>query len=211
MFSIGVDLGQRRDFSAVAVIQRVPSRAPAFDALAWRPAEPPEAHWLVRHLERLPLGTPYTEVAARVVAIARHPQLRGRCQLVVDATGVGLPVVEMLRAARPECAIAAVWITGGNAERFDGKLWRVPKLDLLARVQTLLEQKRLRIASGMREAGTLVRELLNIASVRRPAGSLQIGARGAEEHDDLTLAVALALWAGRRPQAGEQGRRLPCA
>ncbi|MGA7240806.1 MAG: hypothetical protein WBY44_34300 [Bryobacteraceae bacterium] len=75
-------------------------------------------------------------------------------------------------------------------------------------MQTLLETKRLRILRGMRESGTLVRELMHVQSARRPSGALKIGAQGAEEHDDLTLAVALAVWAARLPTAGEQPRRL---
>jgi hypothetical protein len=89
-----------------------------------------------------------------VVELAQHQVLRGDCRLVVDATGVGMPVVDMLRASRPGCEIAAVLITGRQGERFDGKVWHVPKLDLLARLQGLLEQKRLRIARRMRESGT---------------------------------------------------------
>ena len=69
--------------------------------------------WVVRHLERMPLGTAYTAVTARVVELAQHKALVGNCRLVVDATGVGMPVVDMLRAARPGCEIAAVLITGG--------------------------------------------------------------------------------------------------
>ena len=32
--------------------------------------------------------------------MARHPELSRGCGLVVDATGVGAPVVEMMRAER---------------------------------------------------------------------------------------------------------------
>ena len=119
-----------------------------------------------------------------------------------------MPVVDMLRASEPGCAIAPVWITGGQSERFDGKVWHVPKLELLARLQTLLETRRLRIMRRMREAGTLVRELSNVKSAARPSGRLKVGAEGSGEHDDLVLAVALAVWRGRMPAAGEQPRRL---
>ena len=40
----------------------------------------------------------------------------GQCELVVDATGVGAPVVDMLRAAGLGCDISSVTITGGEKE-----------------------------------------------------------------------------------------------
>lgn len=61
----------------------------------------------------------------------------------------------------------------------------------------------------MSESGTLVRELIDIRSAHRPTGRLKIGAQGAEAHDDLALAVALAVWAGRPAPAGAQNKRLP--
>jgi hypothetical protein len=209
VFSIGVDLGQRRDFSAVAVVERVETAGYGFDHLHWMSrAEGMPDEWVVRHLERMALGTSYTAVSAQIVELAQHPALREDCRLVVDATGVGMPVVDMLRAARPGCEMTPVLITGGQGERFDGKVWHVPKVDLLARLEGLLEQKRLRIARRMRESGTLVRELMDIKSARQASGRLKVGAEGAGEHDDLALAVALAVWVGRKGKVGEQRRRL---
>jgi hypothetical protein len=66
-----------------------------------------------------------------------------------------------------------------------------------------------RIFSQRREAGTLGRELLDIKSARRASGRLKVGAEGAGEHDDMALAVALAVSVGRRAATGEQSRRLP--
>ena len=54
---------------------------------------------VLRHVERVPLGTPYPEVVERVRELVTHDELAGRCALAVDATGVGAPVVDMLRAA----------------------------------------------------------------------------------------------------------------
>jgi hypothetical protein len=70
---------------------------------------------------------------------------------------------------------------------------------------SLLEQKRLRIARRMRKTGMLVRELVNVRVLRRTSGGLRVGADGTGEHDDLALAVALALWSGRNGKSGEQG------
>ena len=51
----------------------------------------------------------------RVREVLRRPAL-GRCALAIDATGVGQPVLDMLRRANPGCSIAPVIITGGERE-----------------------------------------------------------------------------------------------
>jgi hypothetical protein len=192
MFYVGLDLGQRRDYSAVAVVERIDHRR-AFQGTAF-------ARLVVRYAERLPLGTPYPRVVDRVRAIVRSDALAGNCALAVDATGVGAPVVDMLRAARLGCDLSAVVITG--ADRAAGS--SVPKRDLMAEVLMLLEQGRLKIGK-LREGPRLVRELMD---VRESSG--RIGADGAAEHDDLVIALALACWrAKRRGFCGEVGHRLP--
>jgi hypothetical protein len=65
-------------------------------------------------LERMELGTPYPEVARRVREITRAADLRGRCRLAVDSTGVGRPVVDLLRRAELECILMPVTITGAT-------------------------------------------------------------------------------------------------
>src|ERR1700679_1803773 len=121
MFYLGLDLGQKRDYSAVAVVERIDHRR-AFQGTAF-------PKLLVRHVERLPLGTPYPLVVERVRAIVRSGELAGNCALAVDATGVGAPVVDMLRAARLGCELNAVVITGGERRAGSGT---VPKRDLMA-------------------------------------------------------------------------------
>ncbi len=49
MFFIGLDLGQRRDPSALAVVEREENR------IAWMPSARPRLN--VRYLERMPLET----------------------------------------------------------------------------------------------------------------------------------------------------------
>jgi hypothetical protein len=58
MFYMGLDLGQRHDPTAIAVVERIEL------AQAWQATE---FHSLrVRHLERVPLGTPYPGGVARL-------------------------------------------------------------------------------------------------------------------------------------------------
>ena len=192
MFYLGLDLGQKRDHSAVAVVERIDHRR-AFRGSAFE-------RLVVRYVERLPFGYSLSPgCAERVRAIVRSQALIGNCAIAVDATGVGAPVVDMLRAARLGCDLSAVVITGGG--RAAG--YSVPKRDLMAEVLMLLEQGQLKIGN-LREGPRLVRELMD---VRESGGRL--GAEGSGEHDDLAIAVALACWrAKRREFCGEVGFRL---
>src|SRR6185312_15282286 len=186
MFEVGVDLGQRQDYTAIAVVERrelmLAYRTPAFHSLA------------VRHVERLTLGMPYAGVVARIREIVQSPALRGNCALTVDATGVGNPVVEMLRAARLGCEICAVTITGGQRPRSSGGGWNVPKQDLIAYIQVLLEKGQLRIARDLRGARLLLRELIDVQEKLKSNGGTRVGAEGRGAHDDLVIALALACW-----------------
>ena len=193
-FHIGVDLGQRRDPSAVAIVERRRFIHSGFDHVAWRPTQQPDPEtWLIRRLERIPLGTPYTEVAGRLAALDRHPALRGQSTFIIDATGVGAPVVDMLRARGLSGPLIPVLLTSGQSPHYDGQTWRVPKLDLLSRLQMLFESGRLHLSRRADHAAQLIRELSDIRA--RPAATgLRIGADAAGQHDDLVIAVALAAW-----------------
>ena len=191
MFYLGLDLGQRRDPSTIAVVEK-------------------RGVIRVRHLERIPLGMPYPGVVERVREITRHRELAGNCALAVDATGVGAPVVDMLRAARLGCDIAAVTITGGDRQRQNGSMRvSVPKRDLMAAVQVLLENDELKVARGLRELGALLRELTDVRSSAGIGGRVRLGADGCGEHDDLVIALALACWRAKRGQIGFGAERLP--
>ena len=97
---VGLDLGQSRDFTAIAVLERAELRGDWDPAMyAWRKT----TALRLRHLERVPLGTPYTEVVDRVVVVTRSGELAERCHLIADATGVGRPVLDMLRRAGLGC------------------------------------------------------------------------------------------------------------
>ena len=209
MFYLGLDLGQRQDHSALAIVERRERGAGQFNYVDWRVAQAPERGQLVvRHLERMELGTPYIDVVRRVVEVVGKPSLAGKKRLVVDATGVGMPVVEMLVAAKPGCEVMPVMMTGGAAEHHDGRVWLVPKIDLMAGLQSLIEREQLGIARRMRESGRLVKELMSVTATVRKSRRLRVGAEGSGDHDDLVVAVALACWAAGKATVGLKGPRL---
>ena len=197
MFCAGLDLGQRRDYTAIAVVER----RDLFQAYL-----PPQFHSVaVRHVERLPLGTAYPAVVERVRAVVQSPVMPGGCSLTVDATGVGQPVVDMLRAARLGCDICPVTITGGEHAQSHSSGWNVPKSDLMGGLRVLLENGALRIARDLRGARILMRELMDM----RNLANGRVGAEGKGQHDDLVMALALACWRVRRMRDVAGKVRLP--
>ncbi len=72
--------------------------------------------------------------------------------------------------------LAAVTISAGERESFTGGMFSVPKRDLIAGVQVLLEQGQMKIARGLRDAGALVRELVDVKMSISGAGNVRLGA-----------------------------------
>lgn len=160
------------------------------------PSETP-AH-LVRHLERFPLGTAYPTIVRRVRQLMQAPPLVDRAQLVVDATGVGKPVVDLLTEAGLEPI--SVTITGGDSTTHEGRQYRVPKRELVTTVQVLLQPDRLKIAKGLPEAMTLMKEMLAFKVKITVSGHDTYEAWRERDHDDLVLAVCMATWYGEHGQ-----------
>ena len=130
--------------------------------------------------------------------------------LVVDQTGVGVAVVDLLRDAGFD-GLVAVTIHGGDAVIAveSDREYRVPKRELAGAVQVALQRRRLRVVADFDLAAVLSAELENF----RARISLTTGHdsyRAGEDwrtddptkHDDLVLSVALALWWGEHAEKG---------
>lgn len=205
-YFVGVDLGQAKDFTAIAAVERVELDG-GWDAAAY--ARRKAALLRLRYLERVPLGTPYPEVVERVVHVTRSDALAGRCRMAVDATGVGRPVVDLLRRAGPGCAIEPVTITGGERESYDAGYYRVPKRDLITGLQVLMQTQGLQISGGLPYGAALAAEMAEMRVKVSGAGREQFGAWREGTHDDLVFAVALACWAaGKGGGVGERRGRI---
>ena len=120
-------------------------------------------------------------------------------QLVIDYTGVGKPVFDMFERCghRP----IGVTITAGGEVKREGSICSVPKLVLISGVQALLHSGRLKIRKDLPEVPALISELQDFRAEVTDSGYWRFGAR-AGKHDDLVLAMAIALWqatSGRKP------------
>jgi hypothetical protein len=206
IYFAGLDLGQKQDPTALAVVEWT-EFAGAWDAAAFEHRK--ETSLSLRYLERMPLGTPYPEVVYRVGCMMRSRQLAGGegRHLVVDGTGVGPAVVDLLRQEDLQSKLWPVTITGGDTERFADDYYRVPKRDLIVGLQVLMQQGGLQIAEGMKEGATLVKEMAEMRVKISGSGNEQFGAWRKGEHDDLVLAVAMACWGVRKVTPLVQRRR----
>jgi hypothetical protein len=118
--------------------------------------------------------------------------------VVVDQTGVGRAVVDLLAGSQLAASLERVVITGGRrASRGADGAWRVPKKELVFRLQGLLRSRRLQVAA-LPEREALMREMLAFRVRITLAARETFGARRERDHDDLVLAVALAAWWGER-------------
>ena len=191
---VGLDLGQRRDYSALAVLERAEALTGEFDPVYW--VHKRRTEYTVQHLERMRLGTPYPAVAGRVADVVRQLAAANYVTLVVDAGGPGMAVVDLLRAKDLPCTLLPVMITGGITEGRNGTVYAAPRSALMHGLKSMVQQGVLRIPDGLKETATLLKEL----------GSLKEKG-GGTEHDDLAFALALAAWRARKVK-GSNGAKL---
>jgi len=112
-YFVGLDLGLRRDPSAVAVVERVVRNTGEYDRVQL--CHVMETLYVVREARRFPLETPYVEIPLEVRRVMQGLTAGISKTLTVDATGVGAPVVELLKKADLGCRLKPVVITGGEA------------------------------------------------------------------------------------------------
>ena len=169
----------------------------------------------VVHLERLELGMSYVEIPNRLRTLERRLQERwveamwreyqalaaladAPIELVIDQTGVGRPVVDLLveHGVDPVC----ITITGGDqVVRVSERELRVPKREVVSAVNAAMQARRVQAAAALADWPVLKAELSNFKAKIALSGHDSYEAGPAESwregaHDDLVLALALGVW-----------------
>jgi hypothetical protein len=124
---------------------------------------------------------------------------KDKTTLAIDATGVGAPVVDLFRREKINAELKPIQIVGGANVSSEFGMTRVPKRDLVSVVQVGLQNRTLKIAAQLELAEVLSRELQNFQVKITDSANDTYGAWREGTHDDLVLAVALALWTASRP------------
>lgn len=198
---VGVDLGQSTDFSVLAAVRQ--TAAKEVKGIT-------RAHYGVVHLHRWPLRTSYAVIVADIGRMFAKTTIAGETKplagaaLIVDRSGCGRPIFDSLLAAKVNAAtIHGLTITAGAKDSADG----AAKKNLVAGLIRVLGEERLQVAGGLRLAGELVAEFEAYKATTTAARNTTFGAEHGA-HDDLLMAVALAVhWGERTGVAGGSAPR----
>jgi hypothetical protein len=192
-YVVGVDIGQAQDPTAIAIVRK---------SLISESEQKKVYIYEVGHLERIKLNTSYKAVVSHVGGVmGRLPR---SAELVLDYTGVGRPVYEMFHDSKLK-PIGVTITAGGDVSQNETQpkrpIWNVPKLTLISQVQALLHSGTLKIQKDLSDAPALLDEMQEFRATVSDSGYWKFGAR-AGKHDDLVLALAIALWraVGAKPR-----------
>jgi hypothetical protein len=192
---LGLDLGKERDHTVLALCER------RWQLGQWSAAHHDHARrpvLVLRDLVRLPLSTPYTQVPQAVKNLfTRHEavspysvSVKTDRDLVVDAGGVGGGVLDIIREAQhsrylPGLRLIPVFTSGGHEPGITGSgCYTVPKRDLFTAVRAAVEARSLVVPRRLELAEELFGELVGFRE----------NGRSTARHDDLAMAVCLAVW-----------------
>lgn len=203
--AVGVDLGQSKDPTSLAVVERVQlivpdhlvdelqRSAPGRQRLIEMRRELPKPDFNLRLLEQAPLGEAYPAQAQRIKRIVARPQIAEHDpRIFMDFTGVGRPMYDIMRQERvPRLVPVTITFQGSGTNEAGGRT--VAKLDLISRLQALMHNGQLHWPDTLPLAKTFRRELIDFRVSYTAVGNATFGAREGA-HDDLVLAVALAVY-----------------
>jgi hypothetical protein len=185
-YIVSLDLGQTNDYSALVVDAQTATPNP-------NPKLRPDLRHDIRHIQRWPLLTSYVDIVKDTVTLFDQPPLRGAL-LLVDRTGVGRGIYDMLARSGIKANVIGWSITAGRKPNFQDKT--VPKSDLCASIKAALSTRRLHIAPTLDLARTLTEELANFHVTVTEDRNETFASWREKDHDDILLSTALCVWWG---------------
>lgn len=172
IYYIGEDVGQKKDHTAVCVVEKREDRI------------------IVPFIWKFPLGTPLDQVAKYSVELYHSVSLKGDVYgYTVDATGMGVWPAEMIQRALPEVRIDNFIFTNKT------------KRELVGKVKVFHAMGRLRFATRKgdplynRQLAELMTEMRQLQAkvIREDSDNPEIEVFKTGAHDDMFTALALAV------------------
>ena len=190
-YYLGLDLGQCRDHSAIAIVEA--SHVPRGTIDPYTRQALSDVKLRVRHLERLPLDMPYPDVVERVRQLVMLPEYLQRIVVIPDCTGGGGIFLDHLRAARMGVQIVPASITPGQEPNEAKGRHNLPKHHLITILEAMFRERRIGLDRECPHLKELIQELHAFERLAGPRGRETFTGK-ASHHDDLVLALALAVW-----------------
>jgi hypothetical protein len=193
---MGVDLGQRNDYTVVSAIEhtRTPLDEWDVDEDKATTRQKVEERFAVRGLQRFTLGMDYTTQAERIRSLLLAPPINGQADLVLDDAGVGAPVGDQV-TTHGKLHPVRVTLTGTGTEvtRHAHRKYTVPKLTLVSHLDARLNTRELIFAEDLDARQEIKDEMINFQRHVTSAGRSTFEAR-ASKHDDIVASVGFSLW-----------------
>ncbi|MBP7675756.1 MAG: hypothetical protein KBB14_05490 [Thermoanaerobaculia bacterium] len=183
--TLGLSVGPPSDTTGLVVVETTDREDLPGKPHPFLPAMAPGMLHAVRHIQRFPPGTGYHDIVA---AVGKVLELLDAPEVVAEVTGVGQPVAELF--TWPKAWTKCIVLTAGENDQRK-RLKRLPRLDVAATAQLVLQEGRLGIAPGPL-ADDLARDLRTF-SPRPSAGAASELAWRDRPSDDLVYALAVAL------------------
>jgi phage FluMu gp28-like protein len=172
IYRIGVDFGQRKDFTAVCIVEQQTDKS------------------VVRFIWKYPLGTPLPMIADTVTELYRSVASKGDVySFACDATGMGVWPTQMIQERLPEVRVESFIFTNKS------------KRELVGKVKVLHALGKLKFATKRgdevynRQLTELLTEMRQVEGrvIREDADSPEIEVFKTGAHDDMFTALALAV------------------
>lgn len=149
-------------------------------------------------------GVSYPDVVSHILRVMNQPQLRGRTRLVVDGSGLGRVVSDLLRDAKVD-HIAIQMTVGQNWTR-KGHYTNVGKTLMLENLSVLFASGELEFAEDLVLRKDVLAELETFQLETTAAGNQVITqGRSGDHHGDLAIALAGAAFASEYLRPGFTG------
>lgn len=191
-FIIGIDIAKKQDRTVIVIAQKAQDFQADGRCISYIN---------VLDLQMVEKMT-YPDLARYIKRLDLNAELHGNNDLLVDSTGVGEAVCDMMEdiGLNP----IRVMFTGGDTSRITGtrasngfmtKMQvNVPKNELVDTLQMALQERRVRIARGIPFEADIRKQFSHFVGVMSKSKNMIYNNDSDEVHDDIVCAMALVAW-----------------
>ena len=209
-FICTVDLAKKRDYTTIQIYRDTPE-------VRHYPVEsgrsPQIINWMDLTYQARMQGVRYTEQSKMIRELLKRTNLLNNTQLIVDGTGVGEAVVDIMREdglmplpiiSTGGTSVNPVYadfgkVFGGTPGQLRGaqvlKEMTVPKEDMVHAAMVVLEQGRLRTAANLQHADELRRQMNHFQGKFNDKSGRRRAENDSDDiHDDFVITFMMAAW-----------------